>query len=165
MDRRAHFHIWHQEIRFEMGSNTSECAKIRLTLKHRINTVVQDGPLTSSNQLTPWNWVVLENPPVARLLKKFPNILCNSKVHYIVYKRPPLVSILSHINSVHTTPFYFYKIYFNIILPFTCRSSYCSRFSGFPTNTIYAFTSPSACYMTCLSHPSWFDHSMWKSTS
>jgi hypothetical protein len=31
--------------------------------------------------------------------------------------------------------------------------------SGFPTNTLYAFTSPHSCYMPCPSHPPWLDHS------
>jgi hypothetical protein len=31
--------------------------------------------------------------------------------------------------------------------------------SGFPTKILYAFLFSHACYMPCLSHPSWFDYS------
>jgi hypothetical protein len=48
--------------------------------------------------------------------EEFPNILWNPEVHYCVHKNPPLVSILSQLNSVHTTQSYSPKIQFNTIL-------------------------------------------------
>jgi hypothetical protein len=54
--------------------------------------------------------------------QEFSNILWDPKVYYRV-KGPPLAHIISQINPVHTTQSYFSKIYFNIILPYTSRSS------------------------------------------
>jgi hypothetical protein len=47
----------------------------------------------------------------------FPSILLILKVLYHIHKSPPLVLILSNINSVHTLPSYFSKMHFNTTIP------------------------------------------------
>jgi hypothetical protein len=50
-----------------------------------------------------------------------------------------MVLILSQINPVRNTPFYFSNIYFNSILPPTCRSSGALYPFEYPTKIFYAF--------------------------
>jgi hypothetical protein len=90
--------------------------------------------------------------------QELPSILWNMKVHYRVHKSPSLVSILSQIDPVHTTPDYLRSI---LILSTHLRLRLPSGPfpSGFPTNILYAFLFPHSCYMPCPSHPPWFDHS------
>ena len=45
------------------------------------------------------------------------------KIHYCIYKRPPLVLIVNQINPDHASPSHVLKIHFNIILPSMSRSS------------------------------------------
>jgi hypothetical protein len=59
------------------------------------------------------------------------HILWSKNVHYRVNNSPPLVSILSHINPVHSHSYYLFNILLNMILPSTSRSL-----------TLYAFFSP-----------------------
>jgi hypothetical protein len=49
--------------------------------------------------------------------QEFPSISWNPKVHCRVHKRPPLVSILSVINAVHTATCNLYKLQINAIHP------------------------------------------------
>jgi hypothetical protein len=65
-------------------------------------------------------------------LKNFPAFYRTPKVQYRVQKNPPLVHILSHINSIHTIPSYLSKIHLNIVHPPTSSSfqwSLCFWFS------------------------------------
>jgi len=78
------------------------------------------------------------------------------KFHYCVQKIPPLVSVMFHMNRIHTFPSYFHKIHFYIILPSTPMSSEWSlpfRFSG--ENCVRHLSR--ACYIPHPSHPP-FDH-------
>jgi hypothetical protein len=64
--------------------------------------------------------------------QELPSILWNPKVHYRVHKSPPLVPILSQIDSVYTIPFYLRSI---LILSTHLRLPLPSGLfpSGFPT--------------------------------
>jgi hypothetical protein len=79
--------------------------------------------ISGSLQLTPWNRDILEKLSVAQLVKKFPHRSWKPNAHYRVQNSLTPVPNLSQINPVHSFPPYFHKIYSNIILPFTLRSS------------------------------------------
>jgi hypothetical protein len=53
--------------------------------------------------------------------QEMPRLLWNPQVHYRVHKSLPKVPILSQMDSLHSFVTYFFKINFNIILPFTYR--------------------------------------------
>jgi hypothetical protein len=58
---------------------------------------------------------------------------------YRVHINPPLIPILSQINSIHTIPSYLSKIHFNIVHPPTPWFPSGLLLSGFPTNILYAY--------------------------
>ena len=66
--------------------------------------------------LSPWSRVLLEKLTSFYLVKKFPSILWNPKIHYHIRKCPPPLPILSHSDQVHAPTSHFLKIHLNIIL-------------------------------------------------
>jgi hypothetical protein len=73
--------------------------------------------------------------------QKHSSILWNPKVHCHVHKSPPLVSILSQIDPVHTTPSNLRYIF--ILSTHLCLGLPSVLFpSGFPTNIPYMHFSP-----------------------
>jgi hypothetical protein len=76
--------------------------------------------------------------------QELPRMLLNPKVQYRVHKSSALVSILSHINSIHSIPSYLSKIH-------RLRRPSGLFPSGFPTNILYAFLF-SHIRVTCPAH-------------
>ena len=73
--------------------------------------------------LTPWCRVLLEKlTGFFQLVKKFPGISRNPKVHYRNHKRPPTVSILGQLNPIHIPTSDFLEIHPNFTHPSTPRS-------------------------------------------
>jgi hypothetical protein len=71
------------------------------------------------------SWFLKRSPWKANICsatQEIPLNVLNSKVHYRNHKSPPLVSILSQKNQVHTLSS-FCNIHFNIVLLSTSRSS------------------------------------------
>jgi hypothetical protein len=119
---------------------------------HVTYTVAEERALMNMvsglHTLTPWNWALLEKPPVVQLINNFPTFYGTWRF-ITVFTSPSLVPILNQINPFHTTQFSLSKIHFNIIHSPTSWSSYWSL-SGFPTNILYACLFP--VNATCPAH-------------
>ena len=107
--------------------------------------------ISRTNQLTPC-YRVLDKIVV------FTGILRKPKVRYHVHKSSLLVFVLAR--SIHSTPsFYFLRINFNIIAPYTPWSSKLSPSLRFPKHKSVCIRSlPHTWHMVRPSHSSWFDH-------
>jgi len=80
--------------------------------------------------------------------QKIPCLFWIPNVHYRVQNSPPLVSILSQMNLVHTFPIRFPKIHSNIIFSSTPRSSEWSLpFKLFNQKSVCIYHRSHACYM------------------
>jgi hypothetical protein len=80
-------------------------------------------PSYLSFSLTSKSSAFLEKPPIVQLLREFPNILWNLKVHCGAHKCPPVFCLLSQIDPDRTTSSYFGNIRLDIIHPLTSLSS------------------------------------------
>ena len=102
---------------------------------------------------SPWE------PNRSSAIQEIPRILWNPKVHYRIHKCPPPVPILSQLDPLHTSTFYFLKINLNIILPFTPWSPQWSVSLRFPPPKLcIRLSSPHTRYMPRPSHISLFYH-------
>jgi len=84
-------------------------------------------------------------------------ILWNPTVHYCIQKRLQPVPILSQINPIHASPSHFLKTNFNIIFPYTPRSSKMVSFLQVPPTKFYTNLS----CLPCVPHAPPISFSIW----
>jgi hypothetical protein len=86
-----------------------------------------------------WNRALLEKLIVLKLVEKFLAFYLTLRLLVIFTGAQKLDPALGQMNLIHTIPFRFLRIDFNVILPFMPRSF--KRFfpSDFPTQTVYSF--------------------------
>lgn len=84
--------------------------------------------------------------------------LWHPNVYYIVHSRSPLVPVL---NTRHTIPSEFFKINFNIILPFMPWSSNCILLQVLQPRFATIYHPFCACYRTCPSPPLFDNYKIW----
>jgi hypothetical protein len=99
-----------------------------LSLQARAELVSELQVLLQSSWLVRNNLLTYGAEPYLRSCQlsspsRTPSILWNPKIQYRVHKSPPLVPILSHINPIHSSPFYISKKHFDIVHPPTSWSS------------------------------------------
>jgi hypothetical protein len=109
--------------------------------------------------LTPRNRFLLEKLTGHKLVKKFPRILRNPKVHYSIHKRLPPLPVLNQINTVHFSSSHFLKIPFNVKLSSKAWVFQVVFLRSPHYNAICISSASHARYIPSLSHSSRFDHS------
>ena len=119
------FTVHHQE------SNTVYTA-IRICHTVYADCLLARSSINNTYLFTPWCRVLLEKLTGLQLVKKFPTISRNPKVHYRTHKRPPPVSILGQLSPVHIPTSHLLEIHPNIIHPSTPRSPQWSPSLRFP---------------------------------
>jgi hypothetical protein len=98
--------------------------------------IIRTSPLTKLTMelSTPWEAITYVT------IRYFPSTFLSAKVYYRIHKSSPPVSILSHINQVHTTPSHPISTKSILILSTRLRLGLPSGLfpSGFPTNNLHA---------------------------
>ena len=95
---------------------------------------------------------------VSQLITQFSTFPLAWRFVTVLARPPPFFTILNHTNPVETLLFFFFKIPFNISLPFTLKYSKWSLFFGcLHPNLVCIFLLPRMCHMPYVSYHPWFD--------